>query len=881
MKINQEKKEIINCPGNVLVTANPGTGKTLLLAYKYATLIDHGISPDQILCLTFTRKARKEMEDRITKILKEKNIPIDVSELYIHTFHSFALDTIEEADLVSTNLLRYTIYRYLRDHNTLNYSEGYLLSTIVPKMENLIRYLKSFGITSDMIDTESVKPFITAFKQYTKEELEQFLEEFVQIFQYYEQVKGSMGLDYSDMLIDFLKQHNTPSFQYVLVDELQDVNRMEADIALQSGDTFIAVGDQKQAIFGFQGGSILNFEKFSDSTSFVLSENFRSTNAILDYARDYFSLRTKEKHHIQELAHLQNKKSYFGTKPVIYEVSKDDLYTSVCRLANNFSRQNKQIAIIARTNTQISKISKELEIRDIDHSSTFFSASNEAQTSIINFLKGILSNNVDYIKEAMFTPFFPISLEEAFRLSEKKYLSLSELYTACPKFKWMKKRLGNLEDVNQLFRQNIIPISIGYGEEYLLAALAIKDAFQEAMKVIDHKTVDNLSAFLQSTDLLASESNIEKNVVLTTVHKAKGKQFDTVIYVPTKTQDRSNFQDAVVKAILQSKGINAEEELEEETLRVNFVAFTRAKKELYIVTDQIKDYQTNSATVKDLTGDEVECEIDSEQQKKAFTLFVNKDYDTAKKLLETKHVWITDFIRNHFENLETLSFSAITTDAYDYLKQRILRLGQQSDSLTVGSEVHQLAEQMIEGIEYQVKEEYKPYEANIKILMDEIHQDYPEDYLIEENITVSLAKLIDTKTPLKFTGKLDAVFKNNDQYLIVDWKTSKNQQYGSSHRRQLAAYKKAFSIEHNVPLENIKVAIGYVGLKKTINDGVIGTTLDKKQPSSTAVNTFEKHVKTILSWKDNVDLFFDELQQTKNDDALLRSVLEQYQKEQS
>ena len=881
MKINQEKKEIINCSGNVLVTANPGTGKTLLLAYKYVNLIKKGIQPDQILCLTFTRKARKEMEDRITKILKDQKIEVDVSDLYIHTFHSFALDTIEEADLVSTNLLRYTIYRYLKDHNTLNYSDSYLLSTIIPKMENLIRYLKSFGITSDMIDVEQVKSFITDFKQYTKEELERFLKEFVRIFQYYEQVKGSMGLDYSDMLIDFLKQNNTPSFQYVLVDELQDVNKMEADIALESAETFIAVGDQKQAIFGFQGGSILNFEKFNDSTSFVLSENFRSTNAILDYARDYFSSKTKEKHHREELAHLKNKNSYFGTKPVIYDVPKDEVYIVVCRLANAFSRQNKKIAIVARTNTQISKLSRELELRDIDHSSTFFSASNEAQTSIINFLRGILSNNIDYIKEAMFTPFFPFSLEDAFRLSEKKYLSLSEVYTACPQFKTLKKRLGNLEDINRLFRQNIIPISISYGEEYLLAALAIKNAFQEAMNVLDHKTVDNLSAFLQSTDLLASESNIEKNVVLTTVHKAKGKQFDTVIYVPTKTQDRSNFQDAVVKAILQSKGINAEEELEEETLRVNFVAFTRAKKELYIITDKIKEYQTNSATVKDLTGEEIEGELDSEQQKKAFTLFVNKDYDTAKKLLETKHEWITDFIKNHFENLDTLSFSAITPDAYDYLKQRILRLGQHSEALTVGSEVHHLAERMIEDVEYQVKEEYKAYKTNIKHLINEIHQEYPEDYLIEENITVSLAKLINTDTSLKFTGKLDAVFKNNDQYLIVDWKTSKNQQYGSSHRRQLAAYKKAFSIKHNVPLENINVAIGYVGLKKTINDGIIGTKLDKKQPSSTAVNTFEKHVKTILSWKDNVDLFFNELQQTKNDDALLRSVLEQYQKEQS
>ncbi|MBS3749701.1 MAG: ATP-dependent helicase [Candidatus Thermoplasmatota archaeon] len=879
MNINQEKKEIINCSGNVLVTANPGTGKTLLLAYKYVNLIKKGVKPDQILCLTFTRKARKEMEDRITKILYDENIKVDISDLYIHTFHSFALDTIEEADLVSTNLLRYSIYRYLRDHNTLNYSDGYLLATIVPKMENLIRYLKSFGITTDMINVEHVKSYITDFKQYTKEELERFLEEFVQIFQYYEQVKGSMGLDYSDMLIDFLKQNNTPSFQYVLVDELQDVNKMEADIALNSAETFIAVGDQKQAIFGFQGGSILNFEKFKDSTSFVLSENFRSTNAILDYARDYFSSKTKEKHHIKELAHLRNKKAYFGTNPIIYDVPKEEIYPAVSRLAKAFSKKNKQVAIIARTNTQISNISKELELRNIDHSSTFFSASNEAQTSIISFLKGVLSNNIDYIKEAMFTPFFPISLEEAFRLSEKKYLSLSEIYTACQRFKTLKKRMGNLEDVNQLFRQKIIPISISYGEEYLLAALAIKDAFQEAMKVIDHKTIENLSAFLQSTDLLASESNIEKNIVLTTVHKSKGKQFDTVIYVPTKTQNRANFQDAVVKAILQSKKVNAEEELEEETLRVNFVAFTRAKKELYVITDQTKEYQTNSVTVKDLTGDEIESELESEQQKRAFTLFVNKDYDSAKKLLEQKHEWIKDFIKNHFEHLDSLSFSAITTDAYDYLKQRILRLGQSSEALTVGSDVHQIAEHMIEGEQYQVKEEYEPYETNIKRLIEEIHEEYPEDFLVEKNISVSLKELINHETPIKFSGKLDAVFKNNDQYLIVDWKTSKNPNYGSSHRRQLAAYKKAFSIKYNIPLENINVAIGYVGLKKIINDGTIGTMLDKKQPSTTAVNTFEKHVQTILTWKNNIDLFFKELEQTKQDDVLLRNILEQYQKE--
>ena len=70
--------------------------------------------------------------------------------------------------------------------------------------------------------------------------------------------------DYSDLLIRFLELQNPPLFEFVLVDELQDVNKMEAEIALKSGKQFFAVGDKKQAIFGFQGGSIINFEMFKE-----------------------------------------------------------------------------------------------------------------------------------------------------------------------------------------------------------------------------------------------------------------------------------------------------------------------------------------------------------------------------------------------------------------------------------------------------------------------------------------------------------------------------------------------------------------------------------------------------------------------------------------
>jgi len=111
MSLNAEKQKIIEKEGNVLVIANPGTGKTDLLAYKYADLIKKGTNPEEILCLTFTEKARKEMEHRIRKIIEELGISLDISKLNVFTFHSYALDNIEENEILSNNLLRYVILK--------------------------------------------------------------------------------------------------------------------------------------------------------------------------------------------------------------------------------------------------------------------------------------------------------------------------------------------------------------------------------------------------------------------------------------------------------------------------------------------------------------------------------------------------------------------------------------------------------------------------------------------------------------------------------------------------------------------------------------------------------------------------------------------------
>ena len=83
---------------------------------------------------------------------------------------------MEENEIVSSNLLRFSIYRYIEENQILNYSDEYLIETIVPKMENLLRYLKNFGITPNKINIKKVKSFIEEDEKFTKEELDKFLE---------------------------------------------------------------------------------------------------------------------------------------------------------------------------------------------------------------------------------------------------------------------------------------------------------------------------------------------------------------------------------------------------------------------------------------------------------------------------------------------------------------------------------------------------------------------------------------------------------------------------------------------------------------------------------------------------------------------------------
>jgi DNA helicase-2/ATP-dependent DNA helicase PcrA len=880
--LNEEKQNIIKTDGNVLVTANPGTGKTKLLAYKYAYLVTNGIKPEDILCLTFTEKAKVELDERIVKLLRDINSDVDYSKVNVYTFHSYALTYLDDQDIVSSNLLRYSIYQFLKDNEVLNYVDSYLLSDIVPRTESLIRYLKSFGITADKIDLKKVKALLKEDEKgkYTKEEIDKFAEYFLKIYEHYEVIKNKIGIDYSDMLNNFMKIKNVSKFEYVLVDELQDVNLMEAEIALRAAKNFVAVGDKKQAIFGFQGGSIINFLKFKDSKKFVLGENFRSSNEVLDYAKNFFSNRTMDVDHKTDLAPLKNANNYQSEKPTVFNVPKENIFASASELAKELSKNGKKTAIITRTNGQIMKVSKELQERGIEHSTTYFSASDDAKQNIIIFLKGIFSNDIQVVKNSLFVPFSPISLQKAFELSNDYKMTLDELLDKCPELTRLRESVKNLEDINILFEKVILPVSVSYGKEYFLASLNVQESYKEAIKNVQDKSFKNFVDYLQASGLMSSESDSDKNIIVTTVHKSKGLEYENVIYLPSKPRDSSSFQDVVVEAVLKASGIHAEEELLEESLRIDFVAFTRAVSKLYILTDKAEDYLTEDSQEGKINTESIESFSFVEKHKRAYNLFVQRDYEEAKKLLEGKKDWLIKLVKNHFDSLNRISYSYATDDAYDYLTNSILKIKDFSEATDLGTRVHDIAEKMAKGEKYEEEEDTKLFVSNIKSVLEEVNKDYPKLFGAEEEILIPLSKLVGNNDKMMFKAKIDAIFTDGDKYLIVDWKTDKDDSRASKHRQQLEAYKRAFSTKHNVPLDKISVAIAFIGLRGKINLGKINYEFDDAVPRKTAFETFSKKLNVFLGWKADVDSFFNNLIEVEFlEDPLWRAVIEQYKEE--
>jgi len=877
-----EQEKIIKFDNNAIVVSNPGTGKTTTLSWKVMRLLENGVNPEDILCITFTEKAKKEMFEKIFEMAKGKFPDSEIMKLNIHTFHGFAFNYLVDAGLITreitgNNAMRYAILQSYETNKAFNYGKNYLISDIVPKSENALRYIKSFGITPYKIDVQKVSNILEntydeSKSTYTLDEMKAFLRYFITAYKDYEQSKHD-AVDYSDILLIFIEKFSGTKFPYVLVDEMQDMNDLEAKIVEMVGDNIFLVGDAKQAIFGFQGGSVKNFERFIQSChQMLLSTNRRSTQQILDYSKTNFLERTSNKKDFAEQLQTFNSSKGAGEQPKI--ISTRAYLTQIQKIIEE--NNEKSIAIITRTNLQIVEISRFLDLCNIHYSSTTSQATTElAKDEIISYLKGMLSDRIEHKISATFTIFSPFTLKEAFEISEShKNKKNSDNLEKIKSFGISMKR----DDIDKIFDNVIYPLCVSKGTEWFSTALTIKQQINEYLSLLT-PTIDGLFDFIAIAEESYTERNIESKITLTTVHKAKGRDFDVVIYLPKSGTSRTSFIDVIVQVILESNGLDIKKELVEESLRIDFVAFTRAKEKLIVITD---DKEKGKYYVENLS----EIEIDSNMENaiatkidsrlsEAFSLFIAGRFEDSKKLLDKEDGWLEQVIINYFKNIDHLSYSSVTTQPYQFLLRNIIKKPFISDATDFGRIVHNAIQSILQN-ETKIddyKDEVRKAVENGLNSIEELKKEYPGLKFVsaEETCDMPLRSMIQYDDDrLIFTGRIDTVFQHDDGYLIVDYKTDKKSDNASEHKRQLSVYRRMYSKLKNIPEDKIKIFVIFLALRGSVNTGKFDRAVEKEKKN--AFSTFEGHLRTVLEWKQNPQKFIQDLLDEPHDDLLYQAI---------
>lgn len=821
-------EQIVKC-----ITANPGSGKTQFISEDVLNLINNGVDPSKILCLTFTRKARDNMEERIFK-----NISNSAKFPDVETFHSLALsiiyENIGEVSILPERFMRYMLLKYLTKNRVLNYGKHYIDGSFyniinVGQITNAIRFVKSFGIYPQNIDVEKLKFYMQSefnkgfsIKNYSREEIIKLGEEFVKAFLYYERNKPENSMDYNDIISSALHilRDNPLDYEYVYVDEMQDMNKLEMELAKLCGRNLTMVGDKKQAIFGFQGG-LLNISIDKSDKNDVLSSSWRLCSGVVQYVKSFMIEKLEDTGDILDLEALNSIKDREIGKVKLYLCQSDEKKQAVLNIIKNLKKDDFPLAIIVRTNEQAREMAKFLEENKINFKKISGSTGfDDERNDIVDFISGIFSDSPEDIIRMLYSSYSGIDFREALELSDKirRVEYSNKIFEPSD---YLNKNLINLRkkynrrysDVIRLFDEYIVPESLE-SEEKFRTAKDMRDSLSVFIKIfgeIDHCTLEDIRDYLsQPNSMDTDDDNEEKSDInIITVHKAKGLQFKNVIYLPLPIEKRAPSPvDFVVEAIGDQFDLKyGPRQREAEEARIDFVAMTRTENNLYIVIDQKNKnrYYNENCKVEEFKF-----------TKNEFTSML----EMMKSREERSEGWLLKFVEKKLKDFRKVSYSMLSTvDKIDeFILNYILNYRRSEEALDFGTSIHSMIENYIKSNKKpdNLKDEDRKAWEHFLRYEEEMKKNYNASWDSSEKKYILRAKEIfpDVDTDLLIEGRIDAVAKMNDgKYIVIDFKTSKKTDR-QEHSKQLSLYTKMFSIEENKPTEEIYYDIVYLILRK-------------------------------------------------------------------
>ena len=606
--MNEKQAQAVTCTqGPLLIMAGAGSGKTRVLTHRVAYLIEEqGVNPWNILAITFTNKAAKEMRERIDNLIGEGS-----QDIWVSTFHALCV-----------RILR-------RDCEKIGYERAFGIASTSEQrtlMKNILTELnvdiKKFDPRAILSAISNAKNDLLDPKQYAQIAKAQFEELVAKAYvMYQERLQANQVMDFDDLImqtIELFKQspETLPfyqrKFKYIHVDEYQDTNEAQyvlVNMLAKENRNLCVVGDADQSIYGWRGANmenIMNFEKdYADATVVKLEQNYRSTKTILQAANDVIENNINRK---DKTLWTQNQT---GEKIVYYRAqnANDEAYYVVKQIQQQIQEKQRNFgdfAILYRTNAQSRMIEETFVKANIPYKLVGAHKFYERKEimDVLAYLK-LAANPKDSMSFSRVVNepkrgIGKMSLNKLQDFANMHGLSLIEAAENVVMTDITKKAATQLEEFARLIRKlNSFEKTATITEmtKKILDITGYKAALEESKTLEDQSRLENLQEFLSVTQqfdqewqpedeqsnpfvdfladlaLVSDQDSVEEEpdeVTLMTLHAAKGLEFPVVFLM--------GMEEGLFPL---SRAAFDENELEEER-RLAYVGITRAEEELFL-----------------------------------------------------------------------------------------------------------------------------------------------------------------------------------------------------------------------------------------------------------------------------------------------------------
>ena len=591
-ELNERQREaVLYNDGPLLIIAGAGAGKTKTLTTKIAYLIEKkNVAPENILAITFTNKAAKEMKDRLFKTIGQTAKYLEVS-----TFHSFGLKLLRE------------------NYDALGYDKNFVIMDSDDSLTVVKKIIKDIGYDPKIYNPRAIRNKISscknemttpeAYERYAASDFEKVVQE---VYAKYEKkLQRNNSVDFDDLLLlpielfkknpDILNKYQD-LYQYILIDEYQDTNEAQyilTKMLSAKNRKITCVGDDSQSIYSFRGANyknILNFEKdYKDAKTILLEQNYRSTSNILDAANQVI-----KNNKMRKDKNLWTSRG-IGEKIKYYRAYNErDEAQYVIRKIKELTNRNveyKDIAVLYRTNAQSRVLEEEMLKENLPYRviGSFYFYSRKEIKDLIAYLR-LIHNSKDNVSllRVINTPKRGIGLKtienltiQADAMGVSIYEAISsgkelEFKNLIEKLKEMSKDLTLTELIDKVLDASGMKKELE-DEKTLEAEVRLEnlEEFKSITKTFEEREgLISLEDFLLEISLISDVEEYKDDpnrISLMTVHSVKGLEFDNVFVV--------GMEEGIFPHI---NSLMDNSELEEER-RLCYVAITRAKDDLHLV----------------------------------------------------------------------------------------------------------------------------------------------------------------------------------------------------------------------------------------------------------------------------------------------------------